>query len=31
LDHDGHAAMLSGAAKHLSETQNFAGTIHFIF
>ena len=31
LDHDGHTAMLPGAAKHLSETQSFARTIHFIF
>jgi hippurate hydrolase len=23
--------MLLGAAKHLAETRNFAGTIHFIF
>ena len=29
--HDGHTAMLLGAAKHLSETRNFAGTIHFVF
>lgn len=29
--HDGHTAMLLGAAKHLSETRNFDGTIHFIF
>jgi hippurate hydrolase len=29
--HDGHAAMLLGAAKHLAETRNFAGTIYFIF
>jgi hippurate hydrolase len=29
--HDGHTAMLLGAAKHLAETRNFAGTIHFIF
>src|SRR4029077_10305273 len=26
-----HTAMLLGAAKHLAETRNFAGTIHFIF
>jgi hippurate hydrolase len=29
--HDGHTTMLLGAAKHLAETRNFAGTIHFIF
>ena len=29
--HDGHTAMLLGAAKYLAETRNFAGTIHFIF
>jgi amidohydrolase len=29
--HDRHTAMLLGAAKHLAETRNFAGTIHFIF
>ena len=29
--HDGHTAMLLGAAKHLAEARNFAGTIHFIF
>ena len=29
--HDGHTAMLLGAAKQLAETRNFAGTIHFIF
>jgi amidohydrolase len=29
--HDGHTAMLLGAAKHLSETRNFNGTIHLIF
>jgi len=29
--HDGHTAMLLGAAKHLAETRNFTGTIHFIF
>ncbi len=29
--HDGHTAMLLGAAKHLSETREFDGTVHFIF
>ena len=29
--HDGHTAMLLGAAKHLSETRNFDGTVHLIF
>ncbi len=29
--HDGHTAMLLGAARYLAETRNFAGTIHFIF
>ena len=29
--HDGHTAMLLGAAKHLAETRNFAGTVHFMF
>jgi len=29
--HDGHTAILLGAAKYLSETRNFDGTIHFIF
>ncbi len=29
--HDGHTAMLLGAAKHLAETRDFAGTVHFIF
>jgi hippurate hydrolase len=29
--HDGHTAMLLGAAKHLSETRKFDGTVHFIF
>jgi hippurate hydrolase len=29
--HDGHTAMLLGAAKHLAETRSFAGTIHFVF
>lgn len=29
--HDGHTAMLLGAAKYLSETRNFAGSIVVIF
>jgi amidohydrolase len=29
--HDGHTTMLLGAARYLSETRNFAGTVHFIF
>lgn len=29
--HDGHTAMLLGAAKYLSETRHFDGTVHFIF
>jgi len=29
--HDGHTAMLLGAAKHLAATRDFAGTLHFIF
>ncbi|EGG95541.1 putative hydrolase/peptidase [gamma proteobacterium IMCC1989] len=29
--HDGHTAMLLGAAKHLSENRDFAGTVVFIF
>jgi len=29
--HDGHTAMLLGAAKYLAETRNFAGTVRFIF
>ncbi|MBE0619173.1 MAG: amidohydrolase [Burkholderiales bacterium] len=29
--HDGHTAMLLGAAKYLSESRNFDGTVHFIF
>ena len=29
--HDGHTAMLLGAAQHLAKTKNFDGTINFIF
>lgn len=29
--HDGHTAILLGAAKYLAETRNFDGTVHFIF
>ena len=29
--HDGHMAMLLGAAKYLSQTKNFDGTVYFIF
>ena len=29
--HDGHTAMLLGAAKVLAETRNFSGTVHLIF
>ena len=29
--HDGHMAMLLGAAKHLAVSRNFDGTVHFIF
>ncbi len=29
--HDGHTAMLLGAARYLSETRNFEGCVHFIF
>ena len=29
--HDGHAAMLLGAARYLAEQRDFAGTVHFVF
>ncbi|MEE1544389.1 MAG: amidohydrolase, partial [Alphaproteobacteria bacterium] len=29
--HDGHTAMLLGAARYLSENRNFAGTVVFVF
>jgi len=29
--HDGHSAILLGAALHLSQTRNFQGTVYFIF
>lgn len=29
--HDGHTAMLLGAAKYLNETRNFDGLVHLIF
>ena len=29
--HDGHTAMLIGAARYLAESQGFSGTVHFIF
>jgi hypothetical protein len=29
--HDGHIAMLLGAARYLAETRRFRGTVHFIF
>src|SRR5512144_803878 len=29
--HDGHTAMLLGAARYLAETRRFRGSVHFIF
>jgi amidohydrolase len=29
--HDGHTAILIGAARHLARTRRFEGTVHFIF
>lgn len=29
--HDGHSAMLLGAARYLAQTRKFNGTVHFIF
>ena len=29
--HDGHTAMLLGAARYLAETRHFDGTVHFVF
>ena len=29
--HDGHTAMLLGAARHLAEQRSFQGTVHFVF
>lgn len=29
--HDGHMAMLLGAAKYLSQSRRFDGTVHFVF
>ncbi|TCU30406.1 M20 aminoacylase family protein [Rhizobium azibense] len=29
--HDGHTAMLLGAARHLAAVKGFSGTVHFIF
>ena len=29
--HDGHTAMLLGAARYLAQSRNFDGTVHFIF
>ena len=29
--HDGHTTMLLGAARHLAQSDDFSGTVHFIF
>jgi len=29
--HDGHTAMLLGAAKHMAQTMDFDGTVYFVF
>jgi hippurate hydrolase len=29
--HDGHTAMLLGAAQHLAKTRDFSGTVHLVF
>jgi hippurate hydrolase len=29
--HDGHTAILLATARHLSETRQFSGTVHFVF
>jgi hippurate hydrolase len=29
--HDGHTTMLLGAARHLAQTRDFSGAVHFIF
>ena len=29
--HDGHTTMLLGAARHLAETRDFDGAVHFVF
>ena len=29
--HDGHTAILLGAAQHLAATRNFSGTVNLIF
>ncbi len=29
--HDGHTAMLLGAAQHLAQTRRFSGTVHLVF